>query len=543
MTIHKTMKKRRKHEDCLRRFFLTGAVLLSAGVLAACGSGGTKETEASSTAPPVVLLEETLPQTAADETVMALTPDGPLLPSVAGVDAEYTDPIPDYLRIGERHPIVLKLQQRLMDLGFMDNDEPTDYYGEVTQSAVKIYQRQNKLAQDGIIGPETLEAILSPNAKYYAAQTGDVGEDIARIQDRLYQMGYLAYSNQVTGNFGEATEAAVKKMQSVNGLEQDGKVGRKTMNLLYSDEVKPNLLSYGEKSEVVLEAQKRLKQLGYMTTEPDGTYGNDTIMAVKQFQSRNDQVVDGFLGPDTRVALNSGSAIPNGISLGDSGDSVQRVQSMLSKLGYLSSSNATGYYGEITENAVKSFQRTNGLSADGTVGTMTMAKLTSRDAKKAPSGSRGNSSSGGNRQPSGGGNSQGGSSGGSTSVPSTGTASGSASALISVASSKLGSPYVWGAKGPNAFDCSGFVYWCLNQVGVRQSYLTSSGWRSVGKYQKITSFSNLRAGDIIVVKGHVGIVANGGTVIDASSGNGKVVHRSLSSWWANNFICGWRIFG
>ena len=35
----------------------------------------------------------------------------------------------------------------------------------------------------------------------------------------------------------------------------------------------------------------------------------------------------------------------------------------------------------------------------------------------------------------------------------------------------------------------------------------------------------------------------GGTVIDASSGNGKVVHRSLSSWWANNFICGWRIFG
>ena len=89
-----------------------------------------------------------------------------------------------------------------------------------------------------------------------------MGEDIKRIQDRLYQMGYLAYGNQVTGNFGEATEAAVKKMQSVNGLEQDGKVGRRTMNLLYSDEVKPNLLSYGEKSDVVLEAQKRLKLFG-----------------------------------------------------------------------------------------------------------------------------------------------------------------------------------------------------------------------------------------------------------------------------------------
>ena len=128
-------------------------------------------------------------------------------------------------------------------------------------------------------------------------------------------------------------------------------------------------------------------------------------------------------------------------------------------------------------------------------------------------------------------------------VPNTGTASGSASALISVAKSKLGSPYVWGAKGPGSFDCSGFVYWCLNQVGVRQSYITSSGWRSVGRYTKITSFSNLRAGDIIVVSGHVGIVAEGGTVVDASSSNGRVVHRSLGSWWQRNFICGWRIFG
>ena len=171
-----------------------------------------------------------------------------------------------------------------------------------------------------------------------------------------------------------------------------------------------------------------------------------------------------------------------------------------------------------------------------------MAMLTGGDAKKAPAnaprqttGSQGSSSS--NRTQTAGGSSSGGG------TPNTGTASGSASALISVAKSKLGSRYVWGAKGPNSFDCSGFVYWCLNQVGVRQSYITSSGWRSVGRYTKITSFSNLRAGDIIVVSGHVGIVAEGGTVVDASSGNGRVVHRSLGSWWQKNFICGWRIFG
>ena len=48
------------------------------------------------------------------------------------------------------------------------------------------------------------------------------------------------------------------------------------MNLLYSDEIKPNFLSYGEKSDVVLACQERLKELGYLTTTPDGAYGEDT---------------------------------------------------------------------------------------------------------------------------------------------------------------------------------------------------------------------------------------------------------------------------
>ena len=59
----------------------------------------------------------------------------------------------------------------------------------------------------------------------------------------------------------------------------------------------------------------------------------------------------------------------------------------------------------------------------------------------------------------------------------------------------------------------------------------------------LTADTQAKAGDIVVVNGHVGIAAGGGTVIDASSSNGRVVHRSLSSWWRNNFIVAWRIFG
>ncbi len=493
---------------------------------------------------------ETMELTTAPETIPPLGPKSQLLPNIAMTVPE-VEPMPEYIRLGDTHSAVRDLQSRLMELGFMDSDEPTDYYGTQTERAVKIFQRQNNLAQDGIVGGSTYAAIMDPNAKYYAAQKGDQGDDISRIQNRLYELGYLASVDLVTGNFGDSTEAAVIKLQEINGLDQDGKVGQKTMNLLYSEEVKANFLAYGEKSEVVLAAQERLKALGYLTTTPDGSFGADTAAAIKQFQSRNDLIVDGYLGPSTRVALDSSGAVPNGLRLGDQGETVQSVQKLLAKYGYLNSANATGYYGEITESAVENFQDRNGLSVDGTVGAQTMAKLTGDNVRRAAAGSTGGSSSSSGSRPSGGSSSSGGgssSSGGNNSSSSSGggatvNISGGASSLVAVAKSKLGCPYVWGAKGPNSFDCSGFVYWCLNQVGVNQSYLTSSGWRNVGRYTKITNFSSIQAGDIVVVNGHVGIAAGGGTVIDASSSNGRVVHRSLSSWWANNFICAWRIFG
>jgi peptidoglycan hydrolase-like protein with peptidoglycan-binding domain len=506
------IKIRWKRRSAYSVFLAAAAVSLLAG----CSKTETVTELGKDATPSIAILTENELQP-----VDALTPRGDLMPRLLKVPEQKENPIPEYLRNGVEHPVVASLQERLMNLGFMDNDEPTQYFGNVTEAAVKVFQRQNSLAQDGIVGPETLTAIMTPDAKYYAVSKGVEGDDISRIQSRLYELGYLASAGQVSGSFGDETEAAVMKLQEVNGLNTDGKVGRQTINLLYSEEIKPNFLSYGEKSDVVLTSQQRLKELGYLTTTPDGAYGDDTVTAVKQFQSRNDLVVDGYLGPSTRITLMSAGAQPNGLTLGEQGESVTRIQQLLNKYGYLSSANVTGYYGELTEKAVKAFQSNNGLKADGSVGQLTMSKLTGSGIKSAgSSGSSGGSSKGGTVK------------GGS-----------GVSGLLSIARSKVGRPYVWGAKGSESFDCSGFVYWSLNQAGVRQSYLTSSGWRNVGKYTKITSFGNLKAGDIIVVSGHVGIVAGGGSVIDASSSNGRVVERSLSSWWKNNFICGWRIFG
>ena len=74
-----------------------------------------------------------------------------------------------------------------------------------------------------------------------------------------------------------------------------------------------------------------------------------------------------------------------------------------------------------------------------------------------------------------------------------------------------------GAKGPNTFDCSGFVYWALNKAGVSQGYMTSSGWGSCTKYEREYDFNSLKRGDVVVFSGHVGIYLGGGSMIDASS--------------------------
>lgn len=525
------------------------SLVLVAGLLGltACEKKlGAEEQAASSS--DIVLTTE-----AESEGVMAIAALGlnaNVLPSIEGVtiDGQAEDLAPVNLTVGVINSVVKDLQQRLMNLGYMEEDEPTTYYGDATSKAVQYFQRQTGRKMDGITGVDTWDALMSESAPHYAAKLGFQGDDITKIQYRLYNLGYLTESGQINGTFDQDTETAVKKLQEVNKLTIDGTVGQTTYNLLYSDEVKANIIALGEQSEIVKKYQNRLIALGYLSGEADGNFGLSTQNAIRAFQSRNDQVVDGYLGPDTRSLMDSENAKPFGMRLGEQSDDVKNMQNLLVKYGYLSQDKASGYFGELTKDAVIAFQSVNGLGTDGTAGAKTLQLLQSGTAKskpkpkaKAKTPSRGNrgGAAGGNSAPAGRGDTG---SGGSVSSGVGGaTVSGSAGSLISIASSKIGSPYVWGAKGPNSFDCSGFVYWCLNQAGVGTSYMTSSGWRNPGRFKKV-SMGELQAGDIVVVRGHVGIYAGGGSVIDASSSNGRVVHRSLSGWWANNFITAWRIF-
>ena len=458
----------------------------------------------------------------------------PFVEDVAALAASLAPSPADFepLSLESRSPRVVLLQERLMALGYMGDDEPTEYFGNITQIGVQAFQRKHGLEINGVVTLDVFDLLSSEAAQPYSVAQGDSGDDVGQLQDRLMALGYIETS---TGFFGEKTTAAVKEFQKRNNLTQDGTIGMQTRELLFSPDVRPFTLSSGASSEDVKKLQERLVTLGYLISA-DGKFGDATTAAVKRFQDRNGLIADGHVGPQTKTLLLSSDALPNALTIGASGTDVENVQKRLVTLGYMSGS--TGYFGSSTNSAVKSFQSRNGLSSDGTVGKATMAKLFASTAKKAATGS---SSSSGSASASSS-NSGSSSSGGGASVAPAANQSG-VEAFIANAQSKLGSKYVWSAKGPNQFDCSGFVYWCLNNSGVNQGYMTSSGWRNAGKYTRITSMSNIQRGDVIVYKGHVAIALSNTTMIDASSGQGKVVTRSFtSSYWQRNFICAYRIY-
>lgn len=99
-------------------------------------------------------------------------------------------------------------------------------------------------------------------------------------------------------------------------------------------------------------------------------------------------------------------------------------------------------------------------------------------------------------------------------------------AIVNAAASKEGSPYAWGAAGPNSFDCSGLVYWAYQQVGKTiprtSQAMAASGIR--------VSLDALQPGDIIAYysgASHVGIYTGHGTIIDALNQGTVVQERSL----------------
>ncbi|MBR5948724.1 MAG: SH3 domain-containing protein [Clostridia bacterium] len=128
--------------------------------------------------------------------------------------------------------------------------------------------------------------------------------------------------------------------------------------------------------------------------------------------------------------------------------------------------------------------------------------------------------------------------------------SGNIENFVSVLRAQLGKPYVGGTQGPNTFDCSGYVYYCLKLCGVNIGRLTAAGYAAYNGWTRVNSFSNLRRGDLMFFYSndfsrinHAAVYLGNGQLIHCSFSAGQVViSNAYSNWYQNHFYCGRRVF-
>lgn len=253
---------------------------------------------------------------------------------------------------------------------------------------------------------------------------------VRSMQDRLRALGYMSCAS--TGGYFTQTRRAIQAFLEACYMSGDGRTATVEMQqLLFSDRApqygdklittspspdvtpdptasveptaEPTLapadsytaLTYGmSKSDAVLAAQARLRELGYMSCAPTGNYYSLTVAAVKAFQKYAYLPVDGkTISPEMQQILfytgdlaklieerkNAQSDYSKArtditMKIGATGEQVVYMTRRLKELGYLTGSETDIYSSSVAE-AVRWFQNSNGLDADGIAGPATLKKL------------------------------------------------------------------------------------------------------------------------------------------------------------------------
>ncbi|MGQ4538097.1 C40 family peptidase [Dermabacteraceae bacterium P7074] len=485
---------------------------------------------------------------------------GALTPAIPAAPVEVPSTVVSY---GARGEAVKQVQEKLVASGA--SIQVDGVFGPSTLRAVRSFQSDANLFVDGVVGKNTWSALLDTKASPSPAKTtsesavsapaGDAqpllkwgarSSAVRSLQEKLNNHGA---SLQVDGIFGSGTYRAVRSFQSSNSLMVDGVVGKNTWSALEngkqivkstpapvpearqaeSPAAETPRLRRGHVSAHVRTLQEKLNNYG-ASLYVDGAFGSATYRAVRSFQSANNLMVDGVVGPNTWSALENGKQIAastpapapapaprqetapaspsvqqmedSSIKLGDRGEAVITVQELLIKTGV--SLRVDGSFGPNTESAIKAFQRREGLRVDGIVGDSTMKRL-KNPTKRAENKS---ASRGSERD----------------TAPADDA---NGLAIVETAKQYIGVPYLWGGTTPRGFDCSGLVQYVYAKHGIKTPRVSSQQVYA----GKIIPRSEARPGDLVAFTkngyGHIGIYAGDGMIIDAPYSGRTVTLRKI----------------
>ncbi|RXS83436.1 peptidoglycan-binding protein [Geobacillus sp. PK12] len=416
--------------------------------------------------------------------------------------------------------------------------------------------------------------------------------EIKQLQQRLKEKGFFTYP-QATGYFGAITEEAVKAFQRAMNLPATGIVDDATYAKLKSAPASNDTLAIGSRGAAVRDLQRRLKQLGYFRyPQITGYYGAVTADAVKQFQRANGLPATGRADRATLERLkqketSQPATSSDALTIGSRGDDVRKLQQQLKQLGYFTYSDITGYYGVLTADAIRRFQRDNGLPVTGAVDNQTAARLASAVKAKTPppapiererlavrlsigalgedvkriqtklkelgyfytaiTGYYGTATADAVRRFQ-----------QAAKLPATGIVDGETYErligqapaakldvieLVADAAELLGTPYVWGGDAPEeGFDCSGFIFYLFQQQGVPIPRTVALMWNAGA------SVSAPEVGDIVFFAtttngpSHAGIYIGNGQFIHSGASTGVTISRLDQSYWKQRYLGAKRLF-
>jgi peptidoglycan endopeptidase LytE len=179
--------------------------------------------------------------------------------------------------------LIRDAQRQLKGLGF--NPGPIDgNIGGQTAAAVKAYQQTYRLPQTGQLDDVTLRSLLPERFEAGREPLDLSSRDV--LQQAQRQLKALGFDpGSMDGTFGPQTEAALRGYQQAYRLPQTGRFDEVTLRSLLPERFEASrTLMEPPNREVLRQAQRQLKALGFDPGSMDGTFGPQTEAALRAYQ-------------------------------------------------------------------------------------------------------------------------------------------------------------------------------------------------------------------------------------------------------------------
>lgn len=262
------------------------------------------------------------------------------------------------LRVGSQGDEVEKLQQKLADIGYY-NEEVTGYFGQYTEKCVKNFQTDMGLLSDGEVGPYTWSALES-----YQKPTQPATEATKATDPPTEPATEAPTYVEEVATAPDYNEAATDPEQETVATEAPTEAPTQAP----TEPPKVDKLALGGEGTKVSQLQSRLAELRYYFGDIDGVFDEDTYEAMQAYFTASELEPVEEMTDEQFAVLLSEAAVKSpeysNLKLGYTGLDVTALQDLLIEAGYMSGE-ASGIFDEKTEDAVKLAQANLALEVDG----------------------------------------------------------------------------------------------------------------------------------------------------------------------------------